>query len=189
MPRLSVAQISKQTSLSKLAHIVLIHGGKSPLPPAFHTGGSAAGSAEASIHTILQHMTPHCSSKPGLVSGKLQLRPAAREKWSTTNPNKCPGIASLRTAGKLIQNRRTTKNIEHEFARWCPHRCSFLIWVFSSPSNFSFCAGVEASCTFCQISSKTSWPSETDLRTRSISPCSFFAEDIVSVFFCSLFYV
>jgi hypothetical protein len=80
MPCLSVAQISKQTSLSKSSHIALIHVGSPLFPPAFHTGASAAGIAEASIHTILQHMTPHCSSKPGLISGELQIRPAAREK-------------------------------------------------------------------------------------------------------------
>ena len=122
-----------------------------------------------------------------VLQGLARVRQPARWQPQRGEQGAARGRRAARTAGGLHgDTRRGMAQTGQALTRWRaqnalggpPHRCSFLICVLSSPSNFSFCAGVDASCTFCQMSSNTSWPSATDLSTRSISPCSFFAEDI-----------
>lgn len=52
---------------------------------------------------------------------------------------------------------------------WSRSRCSFLICVFRSVSSFSFCVWFVEACILSYMLSKTSTPSETFFKVRSIS--------------------
>ena len=52
---------------------------------------------------------------------------------------------------------------------WSRNRCSFLICVFRSVSCFSFCVWLVDACIFSYILSKSSTPSATFFKVRSIS--------------------
>src|ERR1700683_688032 len=52
---------------------------------------------------------------------------------------------------------------------WSRNRCSFLICVFKSVSNFSFCVWFVEPCILSYMVSKSSTPSDTFFSVRSIS--------------------
>ncbi len=52
---------------------------------------------------------------------------------------------------------------------WSRNRCSFLICVFKSVSCFSFCVWLVDACIFSYMLSKSSTPSATFFKVRSIS--------------------